>query len=129
MLAHLLTLVSLRLQLMKATVLAESSSYFIFSPGYLPYYNVYRCESGRCCLFPFFLTLIILLTFQVFLYINILISFNYKWESVHNTIHQLLEIGTFLRASCLHFQLMTNDCFWIENEVEAIFKMFLKKVR
>ena len=47
---------SLRLKLMKATVLAESSLYFIFSPGYLHYYDVYRHESGRCHCFPLFLT-------------------------------------------------------------------------
>ena len=46
----------LHLQLMKATVLAESSSYFIFSPGYLHYEDVHRCESGRCHSLPFFLT-------------------------------------------------------------------------
>ena len=40
---------------MKATVLAESSSYFIFSLGYLHYYDTYKCESGRCCSLPFFL--------------------------------------------------------------------------
>ena len=48
------TLVSLRLQLMKATVLAES--YFIFSLGSTCYADVYRRESRRCCTLPFFLT-------------------------------------------------------------------------
>ena len=39
---------SLFLQLMKATVLAESSIlYFIFPPGSLRYGGVYRLESGR----------------------------------------------------------------------------------
>ena len=42
------------LQLMKVTVLAESS--FIFSPGSLHYADVYRHESGRCHILPFFLT-------------------------------------------------------------------------
>ena len=46
--------VSLLLQLMKATALAESS--FIFSPGSLQYADVYRRESGRCRTLPFFLT-------------------------------------------------------------------------
>jgi hypothetical protein len=41
------------LQLMKATMLAESS--FVFSPGSLCYNNVYRCESGRCHTLPFFI--------------------------------------------------------------------------
>ena len=50
------TWVSLRLQLMKATVLAESSLYFIFSLGSLCSSHVYRHESGRCCTLPFFLT-------------------------------------------------------------------------
>jgi len=45
----------LHLQLMKATVLIESFLYFIFSLGYLCYCYVYRCESGRCCTFSFFL--------------------------------------------------------------------------
>ena len=40
---------------------------FIFSPGYLRYCDVYRCESGRCCTLPFFLTFLIILPFQVFL--------------------------------------------------------------
>ena len=46
----------LRLQLTKATVLAESSLYFIFSPGSLHSSGVYRRESDRCCTLPFFLT-------------------------------------------------------------------------
>ena len=46
-------------QLLQATVLAESSSYFFFSPGYLCYKDVYRRESGRCCSLPFFLKLFI----------------------------------------------------------------------
>ena len=46
----------LHLQLMKATVLAESSTYFIFSPGSLHSSNIYRCESGRWRILPFFLT-------------------------------------------------------------------------
>ena len=48
------TLVSL--QLIKATVLAESSLYFIFSPGSLQYNDAYRHESSRCHTLPFFLT-------------------------------------------------------------------------
>ena len=44
------------LQLMKVTVLAESSVYFIFSLGSLRCSDVYRCESGRFCILPFFLT-------------------------------------------------------------------------
>jgi hypothetical protein len=56
------------LQLMEATVLAESSIlYFIFSPGSLCFGDVYRCESGRCRTLPFFLTFFIVLPFQVFL--------------------------------------------------------------
>ena len=44
-------------ELMKTTVLAESSSlYFIFLPGSLRYSDVYRHESGRCLTFFFFLT-------------------------------------------------------------------------
>ena len=43
------------LQLMKATVLAESSIYFIFSPGSPRSSDVYRYESGRCRTLPFFL--------------------------------------------------------------------------
>jgi hypothetical protein len=49
------------LQLMKATVLAESSSYLIFSPGYLRYWDVNRHESGRCHSLPFFLTFFIIM--------------------------------------------------------------------
>ena len=48
---------SLLLQLMKITVLAESS--FIFSLGSLCYADAYRCESGTCCTLPFFLTWLI----------------------------------------------------------------------
>ena len=51
------TLVSLLLQLMKATVLAESSIlYFIFSLGSLCFGDVYRCEPDSCWTLPFFLT-------------------------------------------------------------------------
>ena len=46
-------MLSLLLQLMKATVLTESS--FIFSPGSLHYAAVYRHESGKRCTLPFFL--------------------------------------------------------------------------
>ena len=31
----------------------------LFSPGSLCYYDVYRCESGRCCTLPLFLTFFI----------------------------------------------------------------------
>ena len=47
--------------------MAESSIYFIFSPGSLCSSDVYRCESGRCCTLPFFLTFFIISSFQVFL--------------------------------------------------------------
>ena len=59
------TLVSLLLQLKKATMLGESS--FIFSPGSLCYSNVYRHESGRYCTLPFFITFFIISSLQVFL--------------------------------------------------------------
>ena len=52
---------------MKATVLAESSSYFLFCLGYLRYVHVYRRESGRCRSFPFFLKFFIIISFLVFL--------------------------------------------------------------
>ena len=42
---------------MKVTVLTGSSSYLIFSLGYLRCKDVYRRESTRCCSLPFFLTL------------------------------------------------------------------------
>ena len=58
-------------QLMKAAVLAKSSSYFIFSPGPLRYCDVYRRESGRCLTLPFFLTFFIISPFQVFSFILI----------------------------------------------------------
>jgi hypothetical protein len=41
---------------LSATLLTESFSYFIFSPGYLRYCDVYRLELGRCHSLPFFLT-------------------------------------------------------------------------
>ena len=47
------TLVSLLLQLMKATVLTESS--FIISPKFVCYADFYRHESGGCRTIPFFL--------------------------------------------------------------------------
>jgi hypothetical protein len=46
---------------------AESSLYFIFSPGSLRSSDVYRCESGRCCTLLFFLMFFIISAFQVFL--------------------------------------------------------------
>ena len=48
------------------TVLAESSLYFIFSPGYLAIV-MSTDMSGRCRTLPFFLTFFITLPFQVFL--------------------------------------------------------------
>ena len=45
------TLVSLFLQLMKATLLAESSLYFIFSLGSLHYSDVYQPGGDLCGMF------------------------------------------------------------------------------
>ena len=57
---------SLRLQLMKATVLAEIS--FIFSTVSIHYADVYKRESGRCRALPFILKYFFInLPFQVFL--------------------------------------------------------------
>jgi hypothetical protein len=62
------SLVNLCLQLMKTTVLAESSLYFIFSPGCLLSSDIYRRVSGRHHTPPlFFLTFFIISPFQVFL--------------------------------------------------------------
>ena len=50
-------LVSLRIQLIKVTVLDENSIYFIFSLGFLRSSSVYRYKSGRGChTLPFFFT-------------------------------------------------------------------------
>ena len=54
------TLIRICLQLMKATVLAESSLYLIFSLDSLRSSDVYRHESGRCRTLPFFLTLLLI---------------------------------------------------------------------
>ena len=62
------TLISLSLQLMKATVLTKCSLYFILLPGSLCSSDVYRCKSGRCCTLTFFLTFFIISPFQAFLY-------------------------------------------------------------
>ena len=53
---------------MKATVLAESSLYFIFCPGYHHYCDVYRHELGRCLTLPFFLTFFIKLRLKYLVY-------------------------------------------------------------
>ena len=54
---------SLRLQLIKATMLAESSVlYFFFLSGSLHYSYVYNRELGRCHTLPFFLTFFIIKT-------------------------------------------------------------------
>ena len=63
------TLVSLCLLLTKATVLAQSSSHFIFSSGYLRYCEVYIHESGRCRTLPLFLTFFYYFTFPGFPFI------------------------------------------------------------
>ena len=47
------------LQQMKAMVLVESSTYFIFASGSLYSSDVYRLESGRCHTLSFFLTFLI----------------------------------------------------------------------
>jgi hypothetical protein len=62
------TLTSLHLQLMKATVLAESSIYFIFS---LRSSDVYRHESGKSRTLPFFLNFFCHFTFLCFSFILI----------------------------------------------------------
>jgi len=45
--------------MMKVTVLAEISLYFILSSGSFCSSNVYKCESGGCCTLLFFLTFIL----------------------------------------------------------------------
>ena len=49
------------LQLMKATVLAESCIYFTFSLSYLRSSDVYRHESARCHNLTLFLTFMIMI--------------------------------------------------------------------
>jgi len=61
----------LQLHLMKVTVLAENS--FIFSLGSLCYPDIYRCESGKCCTLPFFLTSL----FKVFLLYYVILNYKY----------------------------------------------------
>ena len=61
------TLVSLLQHLMKASVLADSSIYFIFSAASLHSSYVYRCELSRCYNLHYFLTLFIISSFQNFL--------------------------------------------------------------
>ena len=56
---------------MKATVLAESSLYFIFSPSSLCSSDVCRHESGRCHTFPFFLTIFYHFPFPGFPFMNL----------------------------------------------------------
>ena len=51
----------------ESQVLAESSLYFIFSPGSFCSINVYIHESGRWHILPFLLTFFVILPFQVFL--------------------------------------------------------------
>ena len=58
--------------MIKATVLAESSIYFIFSHSSLCSSNVYRCESGRYHSLPFFLTFLSFLLSRFSFYINIM---------------------------------------------------------
>ena len=65
------TLVSLRLQLMKATMLAESSLNFIFSLGSLCYSDVYKHVSGSGRTLPFFLTFFIITARTVVLSLRI----------------------------------------------------------
>ena len=52
--ANTVTFISYRIDW--ATVLAESSSFFFFSPSHLHYEDVYRHELGRCRSLPFFLS-------------------------------------------------------------------------
>ena len=56
---------------MKATMLAESSLYLIFSLGYLCYRDVYRHESGRCRTPPFFLNFLWFHLSRFSFYINL----------------------------------------------------------
>ena len=80
------TLISIHIQLMKATLLEESSLYFIFSPGSLCYSDVYRRESGRCHTLPFFLTFFYHFTFPGFPFIlinKILSSFGFIYYIWH----------------------------------------------
>ena len=62
---------------MKTTMLVESSIlYFIFSSYSLCYSDVYRCESGRCCPRPFFLTFLSFHFSGVSFYINTFLGFH-----------------------------------------------------
>jgi hypothetical protein len=81
--------------LMKATVLAESSSYFIFSPGYLRYCDVYRCESVRCHTLPFFLTFF--LSNSVYVYVFLVIHTHQALVG----IYFFFIAGTYL-GKCAH---------------------------
>ena len=76
-----------RLQLMKATVLAESSIYFIFSPDSLHSSNVFRYESGRCRSLPFVLRFFYNFTFLGFPYILIYIYTSIQRSSLTNLRH------------------------------------------
>ena len=68
-----------RLQLVKATVLAESSTYFVYSPGSLCSSGVHKHESYRCHTLPLFLTFFLSFHFSMFsFYINIVNSILFK---------------------------------------------------
>ena len=101
--------VCLCLQLMKGTVLAASSTYFIFSLGYLRYSDVYRYESGRCCSLPF-------LTFYVSrfsFYVNIFQLVRFSASSKHSktpTIYWQIFVAHLWELSycCFYFH---DFCF------------------
>ena len=73
----------IHLQLIKVTVLAESSIYFIFSPGSLRSSNVYGLESIRCHTLPQFHFFIDSSLFNSKLIIMIKIIL--KWRKESNT--------------------------------------------
>ena len=77
-----------------ATVLAESSIYFIFLPGSPRYCDVYRCESGRCLTLPFFITFFIKCMNETF---------------IVGTVVILLIVPSFLWSFCMATSLETSS--------------------
>ena len=100
-----------------ATVLAESSLYLIFSPGFICFSDVYRRESGRCRKHPLFLNFFFIISpFQVFL----LYWYNLSEDlfTVYVYSHLIfIPISCYPYFSIILFQYeIYNLCWCVEND-------------
>ena len=99
----------LLLQLMKATVLAESS--FISSPVSLCYVYLYRHESGRCGTLPFFVTFF----YQKGFLVDYRFQQEYMCTSEPSISHQSNHLQPSWTCLSIYFILLTQS--WKQSQI------------